>query len=827
MTKKLHMIGNAHIDPVWLWRWQEGYQEVKATFRSALDRLAESDDVVFTASSACFYAWVEESDPDMFEEIRARVTEGRWCLAGGWWIEPDCNLPCGESFARQALYGQRWFQDRFGRIARVGFNPDAFGHAATLPQILLRSGLEATCFLRPQRHEMELPAHLFAWEGADGSRLPAFRILFEYLAPGDDLEPHVRRCADELAAAPTDLMCFYGVGNHGGGPTVKNLEQIRALDGANGLPPLVFSSPDRYLDEVIAGRPELPVVRGELQHHARGCYAAHAGIKRWNRRAEAQLMAAERLTELARRVAGARAVEDLSRAWKGVLFNQFHDILAGTSLESAYEDARDLAGEACAIAARAANHAVQSIAWRIGIDPAPGGKPIVVVNPHAWSASMPIELEIGGLKGGEVLVDEDGAEVPYQVIRSGATVVRGRNRIALVAELPALGWRTFRLVPGAAPPPVAADGGPAPAPAPPPPVVIEEGAIALENAALRLEIDRETGCPARLLDRRTGLDLLAGPARAVVYDDPTDTWSHGLTRYEQEVGCFRLDRAVRIEDGPVTTVLRIESSFERSRLVQELVLHADLDRVEVRAELDWREPRRLVKLRFPTALAGARATYEAPYGFVERAADGAEQPGGSWVDLSGTIGGRPAGLGLVNDGPSSFDVHGADLGMTVARSPIYAHHDPLVPDPDGVYRHIDQGPLGFSYALVPHAGSWQDAELLRRAGELGHRPIPLVETYHAGPLPLRASGVRVDGAAVAIAVLKAPEEDGADGGGATGDLVVRCVETSGAGGPARIDLASWGRIIEARFGPLEIKTFRVPRDPAAAIVELDLIERPI
>ena len=170
--------------------------------------------------------------------------------------------------------------------ARVGYNPDAFGHAATLPQILKKSRIEAYCFLRPQRHEKELPAHLFEWQGADGTRVLGFRILFEYLAPGDDLEPHVRRCAGELERAPHDLMCFYGVGNHGGGPTVKNLEQIRRLHGAGGLPGLTFSTPDRYVDQVAAAG-GLPVVTGELQHHARGCYAVHSAVKRDNRRAVA------------------------------------------------------------------------------------------------------------------------------------------------------------------------------------------------------------------------------------------------------------------------------------------------------------------------------------------------------------------------------------------------------------------------------------------------------------------------------------------------------------------------------------------------------------
>src|SRR5690606_15174611 len=160
----VHLVGHGHIDPTWLWRWTEGYEEVRATFRSSLERMDATPAFKFTASSACFYAWVEENDPEMFEEIRGRVAEGRWDIAGGWWIEPDCNVPCGESFIRQGLYGQRYFERAFGKRATVGFNPDSFGHAGTLPQILTKMGLHYYAHQRPEpAREMQFPGGATYW----------------------------------------------------------------------------------------------------------------------------------------------------------------------------------------------------------------------------------------------------------------------------------------------------------------------------------------------------------------------------------------------------------------------------------------------------------------------------------------------------------------------------------------------------------------------------------------------------------------------------------------------------------------------------------------
>jgi alpha-mannosidase len=809
--KTLHMVGNAHIDPVWLWRWQEGYHEVLASFRSALDRLEEYDDFVFVSSSAAFYQWVEKSDPEMFEEIRRRVSEGRWEIVGGWWIQPDCNIPSGESFVRQALYAQRYFHDRFGVTARVGYNVDSFGHNGMLPQLLKKSGLDYYVFMRPSPHEKGLPGRLFWWESDDGSRVLTYRIPFEYGTWGKDLEKNVRRCAGELREQVSELMCFYGVGNHGGGPTRENIESIRRLSGLEDLPALRFSSPNRYFDEVSRKEWLLPVVHEDLQHHASGCYAAHSGVKRWNRRAENLLVTAEKLAALARQVTGQPLGEDLAHAWQGVLFNQFHDILAGTSLEEAYDDARDLYGEAMAIGGRALNEAMQALAWNIDIPYQDGVRPLVVFNPHAWRVTGPVELEIARLREGETLVDEAGNQVPLQLAQSAATA-QGRQRLVFVADLPALGYRTFRLI-------QAGEGGAAAGE--PAPGLLEASDTVLENERFRLEIDPETGWFASLRDKQAQTEVLAGPAaRPVVIDDPSDTWGHNVFSFNEVAGELRAASVRLIESGPVRGVVRIESRYGDSLLVQNVAMYRGLATIDVEATVDWREPHKMLKLRFPTNLHYMRATYEIPYGHIERFANEEEKPGQSWVDLSGTArdSGDLYGLSILNDGKYSFDVNIRDIGLTVLRNPVYAHHIPAKVEEGSRYSYTDHGLQRFRYTLLPHAGGWSEGGTVRRAAELNQRPLPLLATFHPGPLPQRAAHVSVDRPNIDVVVIKPAEE-----GGAT---IVRAFETSGNRTRANIRLPAWERVISAEFGPAEIKTFLVPDDRDGEVVETDLIERP-
>jgi alpha-mannosidase len=816
----LQMIGNAHIDPVWLWQWPEGLAEVRATFRSALDRMTEYPEFIFTAGSAAYYEWVERTEPAMFDEIRRRVEEGRWELVGGWWVEPDCNLPGGESFIRQALLGQGYFASRFGRAAETGYNVDSFGHNAALPALLAGAGLRNYVFMRPQPHEMDLPGEVFWWESADGSRVLAARLPHEYCGPRGSLDEYLATALGKLGDGWRDAMLFYGVGNHGGGPTRENIDSLLAMSAVEGRPELRLSSPDRFFATVRraidAGDLELPVWRGDLQHHARGCYSAHSGVKRWDRQAERAVLTAEAMTALdpgfdpdVDDVSSAAA--SFATAWRNVAFNQFHDVLAGTAIEPAYDDARDTYGEAMAIAARATTAAVHRIARRIRLPLDPATKPIVVINPHAWPVATGVEIETGGVKDDDVLLDDLDRAVPWQRVQSHATASDWRRRVLFSAELPPLGYAVFRMATAARANELVGGrvvGSPSGH------LVARD--TSLENESLRVEIDPTTGWIRSFVERATGIDVAGGGlARAIVLDDPSDTWSHDVVGFDRVAGAFEPVGVRLVEAGPVRATVRVDSRFRASRLVLDVSLLAGGDMVELRGRLDWREPRNVLKLRFGTSIDAPEAVVTAglPFGAIVRPATGSEEPGGQWLDVAGA----DRGLLVLTGSKSGYDAVGGDLGATVVRSPIFAHHDPRVADEaTETFAYQDLGQQAFRVALRPHAGEWADLEPVRRAAELAAPPITSLESFHDGDLPLALSFGELHGNGLVVSALKRAEE-----GAAT---IVRVAETGGR--PGR----GWLRLGETRFdldlGPWEIQTWRIDDDPTQPILEADLLERP-
>ena len=537
------------------------------------------------------------------------------------------------------------------------------------------------------------------------------------------------------------------------------------------------------------------MLRGELQHHSPGCYTTHSGIKRWNRRAENLLLRAEKWCVVADSL-GLRPypLAELTRAWKLVLFNQFHDTLAGTSIAPAYEDARDQLGHASSIATSAFNAAAQSIARQIAIEPeAEESRPVVVFNPHPWTLRTDVELEYTWTREqGHHVIDDEGEPVPMQTTRPLTTMSGMRSRFVFPVEVPPLGYRTYRVRLGE--------------------LVCQEHKLSasgttLENEHVLLELDPVTGRIARLVHKASGADLAAPRAEhAVVVDDPSDTWGHGIKAYDDEVGAFECTGVRLLESGPARAILRAESRYGSSTLREDYVLSADAGHVDVRVTLDWHERLKLLKLRYPTSVETDTATFETPYGHLERLTGGDEEPGQSWVDVSG--GGR--GLTVINDSKYGYDVRGGNIGISAVRSPVWAWHEPRELEEGGDFEYMDLGRQTLLVRLVPHAGDWREAGVVRLAAELNQPPFALIETFHAGPLPLQRSFADDGGGDVVLTVVKGGEEGG---------IAVRAYES--AGRPARATVDVLGTKVEAEFGPHEIKTF-VLRDGSA--VETDLLE---
>ena len=451
MAPTVHMIGQAHLDPVWLWRWTEGRAEALATSQSAADRLHEYPDLHYTRGEAQVYQWIGEENPELFAEIKNLIQAGRWHTVNGMIIHPDMNLPQGESFVRQALLGKSYFSQALGQDIKVAYCVDSFGHAGTLPQILKKCGFDYYVFMRPGPHEKELPAQAFRWRGPDGSEVVAFRIPIAYTTGRDD---HEKRIDATLADKPPqldDTMCFFGIGNHGGGPTCAQIDNIIEIAARRSDADIVFSDPLTYFQRISPRVPSLPVVADELQMHAIGCYSLNSAFKRLFRQAECSLLHAERMAVLSELYSGKAAPRDeLKRLWHILSFNEFHDILAASSIKEGQDDADLALGSIISDSRAIADTAGRHIAAKV--DTHGRGGTVVMFNPFPYARQEYVEYEPWTewqrwQVGNWGLADENGAPVPYQVLdpQSSLNTERsGVSRLVFPVSLPPMGYRLYR-----------------------------------------------------------------------------------------------------------------------------------------------------------------------------------------------------------------------------------------------------------------------------------------------------------------------------------------------------------------------------------------------
>lgn len=748
---KVHLIGNSHLDPVWLWRWQEGFSEIVATFRSALDRMNDYPDFKFTSACAVYYQWIEKLAPEMFAEIQQRVKEGRWNIVGGWFLQPDCNMPCGESFARHALISQHYFKEKFGIMAKTGYNVDSFGHNAMLPQILKKSGMDNYVFMRPMPNEYNLPDDLFYWESADGSRVLAHRIPLAYNIdmPRIDMINQINEMAQKINR---DYLAFYGVGNHGGGPTIALIDKINTMNEGN----LVYSDVNTFFETVDTSK--LETVKNELQHHARGCYSSCTYTKANNRRCENNLLSAEKISVMACRLANAEyPSKKLDKAWKNTLFNQFHDILAGCTIKKAYEDAGYLYGETMSITEQIMQMSMQKIARCIDTlqgetlpstkDPKHWktwqhevlGAPIVVFNPHAWPVTMPVQINEHVTK----VIDYNGNEVPFQKVRGGHTNCADLYDSAFTATVPAMGYAVYR-------------------------VFVEKQSETefkkkmnvsenvLENEYICVKFSEKTGDIASVYDKKQNQYIINNDCRAILLDETAcDNWAHDKEYLGEECGVFEKPAFKVIEDGNVRSTLRSVTYFGDSVLTRDYTITPDSGVITVKTKVNFNEKHRALKFTFP--IEGDKVTAKIPYGTITRESNAGEEPCGSWIASNG--------VAVANDSKHGYDTLNGEMRLTILRSAIYADHYGWR---DEHCEYMEQGTHEFTYSVFPYVSA-ADAE--RRAQELNFPLRYVVDSFHNGDLPEVMSCFDCDNDGIVVtAIKKSINSDG---------IVVRLTEMNG------------------------------------------------
>jgi alpha-mannosidase len=799
---RIHMIGHAHIDPVWLWPWPEGVSVVYSTFRSALDRMNETPDFKFTASSAQFYQWIAENDPQMLDEIQKRVNEGRWNIVGGWWVEPDMNIPSGEAMVRQGLYGQLTFQRLLGHRAKVATNPDSFGHTGTLPQIIRGQGMDNYIFMRPGIREKSLPDDLFWWEGPDGTKVLTYRIPISYNDNGS-VRKRIEDVIVQFKNQPMNsYMVYYGAGDHGGGATKENIQSINDLKNEKDAPAIFHSTTDEYFNEIREDKNLiLPVVKDDLQHHARGCYTAESGIKKGNRQSEAALVTAEKITSIGSAAWGALYPKDeFTSAWQKVLFLQFHDSLAGTSVPEHSQHAREGYGYAMETANHASYMALQKLESQVPSED-PDSNYLLIFNPYAWEVKDNIEYDLSwNFSESSYAEDDTGNPLAHQWI-AASTEAGNRRRLLVRATIPPFGYRQIRVRKGEP----AAISYPAKA-----------EAKMLENEFLKVTFS-ENGTLG-VYDKENGKELfsdgIAG-CRALVINDPSDTWSHDVKTFSDEIGTFGNASFKILENGPLRAKLRVKTTYGDSSLIIDWRLTAGSRHLYCDVLLDWHEHLKMLKFAFPVDIVSPIATYETPYGNIVRPVNGEEEPGQRWIDVTGNYGDIVYGLTVINDAKYGYNVPGNDLRISVARSAVYAHHNPRKLAMNAEHIWQDQGIQTFRMLLIPHRNSWKDNHIPRVAEQFITPPLVIYQGIHSGTMPKEGSFLSADPQNIVVSSVKLAEEGD--------DIIIRCVETEGKDVEASLDLKFAVKKWTGNFRAYEIKTLRINSD-TKEIREVNLLE---
>ena len=755
---ELLLTGHAHIDLAWLWPYDETRRKMRRTFNTALSLMERSDDFRFNQSTAQYYAQMEGDDPDLLERIKKKVAEGKWETVGGMWVEPDTNMPTGESLVRQVLYGQRYFEKHFGLRHTVCWLPDCFGFSGALPQILRLGGIDSFFTIKVNWSETNhIPSDLFWWKGLDGSKVLTHTFDnpmqgYNGFVQPDCFVPTWKNFRGKTQHDTSLLAVGYGDG--GGGVTPEMVEREVQLRDFPAIPKARWGTVKEFYEKAhrTAAEKELPVWDGEiyLELH-RATLTTQSGVKRKHRQAERALITAETLASLAHML-GADKPRSLEADWRVVLKNEFHDILPGSSIREVYIDAeRELDGV-------------------IGNARAEQAKALKALSAH---------LPAGAVTDALVVVNPSLSARPLVATLSDGTVLSSGDLVAPLS-VAVFDRRALRPVGG-----------------------LKADSHRLENEHLSVVIGKD-GAVSSLVHKATGREAIEGAANQLwVYpaDKPRnwDAWDVDADYAEKGVRLDQPESITLVEEGPHRAAIRVVNRYRNSTVTQLYVLTANARRLDIETTLDWHDRRTLLRTLNPVAVRSRSATFECAFGVVERQTHTNtsweqamfEAAAHRFVDLS-----EPGfGVALLNNAKYGHSARGNVIGMSLVRSPIYP--DPLA----------DEGRQSFAYALMPHEGAWHEGDVLSEAIDLNQ---PLLAAEASGLSAGSYAPVGVEGIPVAFSGLKRAEE----GEG----LALRLYEPAGRRGRLSLTLPSGWTASEPlnlleepieRTGPADIMPFEI------------------
>ncbi|HMF32222.1 MAG TPA: glycoside hydrolase family 38 C-terminal domain-containing protein [Candidatus Lokiarchaeia archaeon] len=802
----IHVIAQSHIDLAWLWRWDPETMQVciPLTFGQAIANLDKFPNYTFSQSQVPLYVATEREHPVLFAKIEQYVKEGRWEIVGVMHVEAEGGEPSGESLVRQCIMGKRYFRQRFGVDVTTGWQEDSWTHPWQLPQIYAKCGVDSYFFKRGVRDPT-----LFWWEAPDGSRVLAVKpahILhgFPEVKNRKMLKQWIDKCITECKF--NHVMVRIGKGDHGGGPKPKDIAAVERLARKAAIKyDVKFDTFRNFVDAVMPEANNLPTLRTEINSELRGDLTNNCEIKQRNRECETLLLNAEKFATIAA-ILGEKdyPAQEMNDAWEAVLFNQFHDVIGGSTIPEATADAQHLYNEARERGNTVLRQSLQAICHTINTQPPenipdPTVTPIVIFNPLAWERVDVVEIPLEMTP--KAVFDASGSQIPFQVISSpilNHNLLESRPSktwCLIEVQVPALGYATYFF--SFAPDVFQTIYGETK-------LIINE--YVMENPFYKITLDPATGNIAELIDKETQWSALNASNRGnavVIVEDLGD--SEGRFKKHDDLATQPLgpreDAAINVpdseetpinppfvivENGPIRERVRIRKKLHQSFFDQDIALFAHLQRIDCLLHVDWHDIHRMVKLIFPTSVQNPIATYDTAYGTIVRPTDHLEYPTQKWVDLSsGAVSdGQGCGMSIINHTRYAHDVEGSTIGLSVLRSPTRPA------------RNTEEGVHFFNYAILPHAGDWKSADTMRKAYEFNVPLIPVQDSTHPGQLPLELPFFSTSARNVIAEVVKRAYD--------SSEWVLRCFEFHG--------LAS----------EFEISTFFA----VTGVEEVDLLEQP-